>query len=80
MRHLFSSQLELLNFAFYFQDGGKMGAQKIKVLENKLTCFSDRERHAPCAIVPLKTEMSHRFLQWMRPGLFPIFTVIFGTK
>ena len=41
---------------------------------------SDRERHAPCAIVPLKTEMSHRFLQWMRPGLFPIFTIIFGTK
>ena len=42
--------------------------------------YSDRERHAPCAIVPLKTEMSHRFLQWMRPGLFPIFTIIFGTK
>ena len=41
---------------------------------------SDRERHAPCAIVTLKTEMSHRFLQWMRPGLFPIFTIIFGTK
>ena len=41
---------------------------------------SDRERHAPCAIVPLKMEMSHRFLQWMRPGLFPIFTIIFGTK
>ena len=41
---------------------------------------SDRERHALCAIVPLKTEMSHRFLQWMHPGLFPIFTIIFGTK
>ena len=40
------------------------------------TRFSDRERHAPCAIVPLKTEMSHRFLQWMGPGLFPIFMII----
>ena len=29
--------------------------------------LSDRERHAPCAIVPLKTEMSHRFLQWYAP-------------
>ena len=28
MRPLFSSQPELSNFAFYFQDGGKTGAQK----------------------------------------------------
>ena len=35
MRPLFSSQPELSNFAFYFQDGG-MGAQKIEILKHIL--------------------------------------------
>ena len=42
---LFASQPELTIFAFYFQDGGKTGAQKIEVLEHKLTYFDDQSIH-----------------------------------
>ena len=45
MRPLFASQPELSIFAFYFQDGGKTGAQKIEVLEHKLTYFDDQSIH-----------------------------------
>ena len=34
MMPLFSGQQELSNLDYYFQNGGKTGAQKIKVFEN----------------------------------------------